>query len=286
MFKLRSNRGNRYIRVLAKGSRKTGILLGILGTVLLLSTWFFVSWFRWIKPLYLPPPWLIVQAAFDIKPHILVHTLHTAGLVSLGLSLGTLIGFGIGFWIRQSFIARSLLTPFIGSGRHVPVVALIPFFILWFGFSWIGKLVLVSLGSFFIVVVGVMNSIDGVDPVFLRTTLSFGGNNWKFLRYAAFWAIMPSMIGPLRIALAFAITVTVVSEYMGATRGLGHVMNIALSNFSSHTILLCAFILGIMGLIMDCGLRLIHRSMTRWAKTAEEAVEEPVSGQMEVCHES
>ncbi|MBA7620197.1 hypothetical protein ES703_27542 [subsurface metagenome] len=249
MFKLWSNTGNRGIRILARGSRKTSFLLGILGTILLLSAWFFVSWFGWIKPLYLPPPWRIVQAAFDIKPHILVHTLYTAGLVSLGLSL-------------------------------------IPFFILWFGFSWVGKLVLVSLGSFLIVVVGVMNSIDGVDPVFLRTALSFGGNNWKFLRYAAFWAIMPSMLAPLRIALAFAITVTVISEYMGATRGLGHVMNIALSNFSSHTILLCAFILGIMGLIMDCGLRLIHRSMTMWAKTAEEAVEEPVSGQMEVCHES
>lgn len=81
------------------------------------------------------------------------------------------------------------------------------------------------------------------------------------------------MLGPLRIALALAITLAVVSEYMGATYGIGHVINVAHSNFASHTILLSIIVLGMLGGFLDFFLRWLHRSMTRWSQYAEEALQ-------------
>jgi ABC-type nitrate/sulfonate/bicarbonate transport system permease component len=160
--------------------------------------------------------------------------------------------------VRQSFIARSILTRLIESSRPVPAVALIPFFILWFGYSWLGKFVLVSLGTFLIVIVGATEAIDRLDPIFLRVAVSFGATNSQFLLRGALPAIMPSLLAPLRIALAAAATLAVVSN--------------ALSTFASHTILLCGLLLGAIGGGLDWLLRRLHRRVVGWAKLADEAV--------------
>jgi ABC-type nitrate/sulfonate/bicarbonate transport system permease component len=262
--------------ILAYGPKNIARTISILSPLLLFFVWFIVSLRKWVKPLYLPQPWRVLEAVFDIEPNIFLHLLHTTSLILIGLSIGTLLGFFVGLLLRHSFILRSALSPIIESWRPIPIVAMIPFFILWFGFSWIGKIILISFGTFLIIVVGVMNSIDNLNPIYLRIILSYGGDNLKFLRYGALKAIMPSMLAPIRIALAIAVTLAVVSEFMGATRGLGYLINVALSNFSPHTILLCAIILGLIGAFTDWVLRLIHSKITRWAKGAREAVQAKV----------
>jgi ABC-type nitrate/sulfonate/bicarbonate transport system permease component len=261
------------MKLLASGPKSIQYALGLITSLLLGAMWLFTSKWGWIKPLYLPPPWRVAEAATEIEPNLLVHSFFTTGLVVCGVFVGTVVGFLVGFFLRHSFIARAMISPLIDSSRPVPAVALVPFFILWFGFSWVGKLILVSLGTFLVVVVRVTEAIDHLDPIYLRIALSFGGNNWKFLRYAALPAIIPVMLGPLRIALAVAVTLAVVSEYMGSTRGLGYVINIALNTFSSHTILLCALLLGVIGGFWDWVLRKIHRRLVTWSKTVGDAIQ-------------
>ena len=218
----------------------------------------------------------MLTAAFDVQPNILIQATYTTALIVSGMIIGGLFGTGVGLLVRQSFLARSALTGMIESSRPVPPVAMVPFFILWFGFSWLGKLVLVSLGTFLIVVVGVTEAIDHLDPIYLRVALSFGATNGQFLLRAALPAIMPPMLAPMRIALAAAATLAVVSEYMGATQGLGYVMSVALNTFSSHTILLCALLLGAIGGTLDWLLRTLHSRVVRWAKLADEALQRDI----------
>jgi len=261
------------MKLLANGPKSIQYALGLFTSLLLGAMWLFASKWGWIKPLYLPPPWRVAEAATEIEPNILVHSLFTTGLVVCGLFAGAVAGFLVGFLLRHSFVARAMMSPLIESSRPVPAVALVPFFILWFGFSWVGKLILVSLGTFLVVVVGITEAIDHLDPIYLRVALSFGGSNRKFLRYAALPAIIPVMLGPLRIALAVAVTLAVVSEYMGATRGLGYVINLALNTFSSHTILLCALLLGVIGGSLDWLLCKVHRRLVTWSKAVGDAIQ-------------
>jgi ABC-type nitrate/sulfonate/bicarbonate transport system permease component len=262
------------LRVLGKGARSVGFILNTVGPMLVIGMWVVISWRGWVPQRFLPAPWRVLEAAGDLEPNIGVHAFYTAALVVTGLLVGVISALGIGFLLRHSFVFRSMVTPIIESWRPVPPVALVPFFIVWFGFMWSGKLLLVSFGTFLVLVVAVIEAIDRLNPVHLRTTLSFGGSNRHFLRYAALPGIVPGLIGPLRIALAVAITLAVVSEFMGATRGIGHVINVATSTFATHTILLCAITLGIMGGFLDWALRSAHRRFVHWSSTVEEAVEQ------------
>jgi len=260
------------VNLLARGSRFAANALSVTVAAVLIGLWFLVSWRGWIKPLYLPTPWRVVEAAVDVEPNIFIQACYTAALIVSGLIAGAALGIAIGLLVRQSFLARAILTRLIESSRPVPVVALVPFFILWFGYSLLGKFVLVSLGTFLIVIVGTTEAIDRLDPIFLRVAVSFGATNGQFLRRGALPAIMPPLLAPLRIALAVAATLAVVSEYMGATVGLGHVIYNALNTFASHTVLLCALMLGAIGGSLDWLLRILHRRTVRWVKLAEEAV--------------
>ena len=258
--------------VLAQGSRAVSFVLGATTVAVLLGLWWLAAWRGWVAPRFLPPPWRVARAAVDLEPNVFVHTFFTAALIVAGLVIGTTAGIAMGLLMRQSFILRSSVMPVIESWRPVPPVAIVPFFIIWFGFAWAAKLLLVSLGVFLIIIVGVVEAIDRVRPVYLRAALAFGASNWQFLRLAALPAITPNLLGPLRIALAVAVTLAIVSEYMGAAWGLGYVINVAMSTYATHTVLLCVIILGILGALLNTALHVLDRRVTHWAELAEEAL--------------
>lgn len=259
--------------ILGRGRRSRRILTGVVTVSLILVAWGLVSGLGLVEPRFLPTPRRVFHALTDLKPNILVHAAYTAGLVVIGLPVGTLAGVYVGLWMRRSAIARNVLTPIIEAWRPVPPVAIVPFFILWFGFAWYGKLLLVALGSFLIVVIGVVEAVDRLEPIFIRIGRSFGANRSTLVDHILLPAIVPSLLAPLRIALAVSITLAVIAEFMGATRGIGHVLNTALSTFAIHTVLLCAVVLGLLGGLLDYFLRRIHARLTRWAPRAEDAIQ-------------
>jgi ABC-type nitrate/sulfonate/bicarbonate transport system permease component len=211
-----------------------------------------------------------------MDPSIVIHALYTIAIVIVGYVLGSATAIVVGLLLRQSFLLRRVLTPLIESLRPVPPVAIVPFFIIWFGFELKGKLLLISLGAFLIVVIGVVECIDRLKPIYLRVCLSLGGDNWAYLRRAALPAIMPGLIAPLRIALATSVSLAVISEYMGAIRGLGHVLNVAVNNTGTHTVLLVMIVLGMIGAGLDFVLRKVHSRAVHWAEISTEAVQEAV----------
>ncbi len=260
-------------RILGQGRQSHAVGLGTMSVLTLVMAWFLVSAMGLVQPRFLPTPWRVVEAATDLRPNILVHAACTAGLVIIGLSLGSTAGIFLGILMRRSFLARSLLTPIIESWRPIPAVAIVPFFIIWFGFAWYGKIALIALASMLVVIVGTLEAIDRINPLYFRVALSFGADNAKLVDEVVMPAILPPLLASLRIALAISITVAVVAEYMGATRGIGHVLNVAMNTFATHTIVLCAIVLGLMGGFLDFILRSVHKRMVRWARTADEAIQ-------------
>lgn len=258
--------------VLAQGNKVASYVLGSATVLTVVGLWSLAAWEQWVAPRFLPPPWRVASAALDLEPNILVHAASTAALVVGGFTIGATVGIALGLLLRESFVLRSILTPLIESSRPVPPVAIVPFFIIWFGFAWAAKLLLVSLGVFLVIVVAVVEAIDRVRPIYLRAALAFGASEWQFLCLAALPAITPGLLGPLRVGLAIAVALTIISEYMGATLGVGHVINVAMGTYATHTVLLCAIVLGVLGALLDKILRVLHARVVRWAESTEEAL--------------
>jgi len=156
--------------ILGRGPRTYAALLKVSGFFAVPVLWMCVSWSVVVKPLFLPDPVRVIQAAWDIQhPNLFVHTVSTLCLIVSGYALGVVSGYTAGLLLRHSFIVRNFFTPIIETMRPVPAVALIPFFILWFGYSATGKIVLIAAGVFLIIVVGVVNAIDTLDPLCTRS---------------------------------------------------------------------------------------------------------------------
>lgn len=214
---------------------------------------------------FLPSPSRVVAAASDLEPGILTHSAATISIVVLAVPLATFLAIPIGLWMGRSRTVKTVAAPIIESWRPVPPVAIVPFFIMWFGFAWYAKVLLVSLGAFLIMIVGILEAMAQQNPTHLRIGLSAGATRDRFMWKVVLPGLIPQLLAPLRIAIAASLALAVIAEFMGATRGLGYVMNVAFNTYAMHTVMLCAIMLGIIGAGLDWLVRVIHRRLVPWS---------------------
>jgi ABC-type nitrate/sulfonate/bicarbonate transport system permease component len=186
---------------------------------------------------------------------------------------GLFLAFVLGLAQRLFAFSRFGLSIIFESMRPVPSVALVPFFILWFGYAWYGKWILISIGVFLLMYPAIINSVDQLNPIYYRLARTLGATDSEFLLHSALPAMIPGLLGQLRVGISFSLALAVVSEYMGANLGLGKILNISLNTFSTHTIVLCIIILGVIGYFLDLILRLLHRYAVSWSVTVDEAIQ-------------
>lgn len=237
---------------------------------------FYVLWYLMtddglgvIRPLMFPSPSMVVDALLTLSPAtVFEHVYMTTYRMLLGWSLGVALGISVGLAMSYSRVLRSVLDPLIESFRPVPVIALLPFFILWFGIDEIGKIVMILLGTFMIMVVNTYESVINVNPIYIRAAESLGATKFSIYRSVIFPAILPSLAAGLRISSALSFTLVVASEFMGAQSGLGYMIMSARRTLTTETIFLGCLIFGIVSTIIDFGIRKAINYLTRWSERA------------------
>jgi len=247
--------------------------LSLLGPLLFVVFWFAITNSGLVKPLFLPSPYAVLQAFIDIKDSLISHVGATLLRVIIGYSLGVFAGLGLGLLMCYNNYVYALCNTIIESWRPVPPVALVPFFILWFGFSDFGKIVLVVVGVALIITVHTIEAVRNVNPIYIRAASSLGATKQKIFSRVVVPAIIPDLRSGLRIALALSISLVIVSEFLGAQKGIGYLISVAKVTFSTHTIVLSIIILGLMSWILDFFLRKILDQMTLWKEKSSEALE-------------
>ncbi len=248
-------------------------MLSILAPVALFLLWFVLTNYGIIKPLYFPKPQAVFSSILDLKGTLVFHILATLTRVIIGYVLGVLVGLFLGLAMSYNKYMFASLNTIIESWRPVPPVALVPFFILWFGFSNTGKIVLVLFGVALIIVVNTIEAVKNVNPIYVQAAYSLGAAKRKVFFSVIFPAIIPELRSGLRIALALSVSLVIVSEFLGASIGIGYLINISKITFNTNTILLSALILGLISWLLDFILRKILDRATLWKETSSEALE-------------
>lgn len=247
-------------------------IIGISSIIVVLALWLVLTVGGIVKPLYFPSPIEVLLALEGIGTRLIDHVIATLARVLAGYVIGSFIGIAVGLLMSYSRFAHSVLHNIIESWRPIPPVALIPFFILWFGFSDLGKIVLVSFGSMMIMVVNTFEAGRNIRPIYLRAAYSLGANKKRVFETVIVPGIMPQLTSGLRVALALSVSLVIVSEFMGAESGLGYLINISKVTFSTQTILLAIIIIGILSASLDWLLRKAMNNLTQWAERSEEAI--------------
>jgi len=238
----------------------------------LLILWGLVARTGIINPLLLPSPLSVVLAARDIGPTLGYHLAATVFRIVSGFVLGGVLGTGIGLSMQYSRKVFILLDGIVETSRPLPAVALVPFFLLVFGFAEIGKILLVTVGTSLVVVVATVEAIERVPAGVLRWGLVLGLPRPKLFRRVILPAAIPELRAGFRVALAVAVTLVIVSEFMGATYGLGYLINVAKVTLTTPTLVLSVILLGWVSWGLDQILRGMFDRASAWDLRARGAL--------------
>lgn len=246
---------------------RQGAWLSLVSVGLYFFLWFLVTrdGLALIRPIFFPSPLMLIDAAGRLGSTLVVDIAWTLGRVIVGWTIGVCLGVGLGLVMSYSRKAFYFFNPLIESMRPVPVIAMIPFMLLWFGINEQGKLVLIVLGVFAIMVVSTVEAVRNVQPIYLRAAASLGARRSQVFRRIVMPAIVPELIGPLRVSVALSLTLVAAAEFMGAQNGLGFRILEARRLFLTDVILLGVFVFGLLGAFLDALVRRGTGYLVRWS---------------------
>lgn len=165
-------------------------------------------------------PGQLIPAIIVIIKHSGITLLRVAG----GCTIGILLGIGIGILSTWSDRFKLVISLPVDIIRQIPLLLLIPLFLLWFGGNEIGIYLYVAFGVFVIIFVNTINAIKNVPIVQKQFALTLGANKRQLYKTIIIPAIFPEVAGGIRVALALSWAIALGGEYIGAQSGLGRIM--------------------------------------------------------------
>lgn len=186
------------------------------------------------------------------------------GRVAVGLSIGVSLGIVFALIAGLSRAGEMAVDPIMQIKRTIPVLALTPLFIVWFGIGETPKIALIAFGSIFPVYLNLYGGIRGVDPRLLEAARSFGLSRAEQIWHVVLPAALPALLVGLRYALSISILILVVAEQINASAGLGYLINNARDFMRTDIIVVCLMVYAILGLTADWAVRSIENRALRW----------------------
>lgn len=201
---------------------------GILGP---LAVWQIVcSLFR--VPVYvLPSPVVTAQALVADAPLLARHAATTAVESVLGLALAFVFGVAVALAMSASRAARGLLYPSLVLSQAVPLIAVAPLILIWFGLGPSAKVLVAAFVCFFPITVNAVEGFRATDPLYAELLRTLGARRRDLYRHLYVPAALPGIFAGLRVAATYCVLGAVVGEWLGGSRGLGVYMTRALQSF-------------------------------------------------------
>ena len=166
--------------------------------------------------------------------------------------------------MAYSKIVRELFGGVLDFIRPVPVFALIPMFVLWFGIGRTPQIVLIALGTSVILGVTTIEAIRNLNPVHIRAALTLGSSRPRIYRTIVVPSITPHLLRAIRVAAAAAWGLDVAAEFIGAQNGLGYLMIVRTTYLDTAGIVVIVLIYSICALVLDFIIRTIANRIVRW----------------------
>ncbi len=155
------------------------------------------------------------------------HAAVTLAEIGLGLALGVGTALVTGYFLGKNRTAERLLSPYIVASQSVPIVAVAPLLVIWFGSGLLSKVLVCALIAFFPTLVSTMVGIRSVDADLRDLMRSLRATPWQMFRLLELPSALPILFGGLKLSVILAVVGAVVGEFVGADVGLGFLINLA-----------------------------------------------------------
>lgn len=184
--------------------------------------------------------------------------------VVAGWALSALIALPLGLYIGTYRAVQALLEPLTDFIRYMPAVAFIPLVMLWVGIDESAKIAIIFIGTFFQMVLMVAEDVRRVPMAQIEAAQTMGATRGEIIEKVILPSAKPSLLDTLRITMGWAWTYLVVAELVAANSGLGYAIVKAQRFLQTDKIFAGIILIGIIGLAIDQGFRLLHRRAFYW----------------------
>jgi ABC-type nitrate/sulfonate/bicarbonate transport system permease component len=217
-----------------------------------------------ISPLVLPAPSRVLAQLWAFRGDAWGHLVPTVLEALLGLAVAVAIAAAAAVTMDRFATVERALAPILVTSQTIPVVAIAPLFVLWFGFGLAPKVLVVVLVTFFPVAVALLRGFAGVPADASELLRSYGATDGQALRLLRWPAALPSFFTGLRIAATYAVIGAVFGEYVGARAGLGIWMQLSQNAFRTDLVFAAILLTAVVSVALYLAVGLIERLAIPW----------------------
>lgn len=234
--------------------------------VFVLILWFVQGAKGNLNELLVPTIPSIIERATDLihSGELWEHVSVSIFRVLRGYVVGAALGITIGIAMGLNEHIYSFLNSVVAVLRPIPMVALIPLFILWLGIGDSFKIALIGLGSFWAVLLNTIHGIQSVDPKLLEVSRVLEKKQRVILWRVYFPSALPAIITGLRLAMGTAWACVVAAEMMAASKGIGYVIMFARQLTQPDKMFVGVVVIGLIGLVIDKLLLYAQKKILWW----------------------
>lgn len=236
--------------------------------VVLLVGWQLIVTSQHISSTVLPAPLHIVSAGWDDRSSLWSATSITLREAIFGILLAAVFSLAVGVLIDLSITVRRCIYPLLVASQTLPIVAIAPLVIIWFGFGFTPKVVLVALYTFFPIAVGLVQGLASTHEESMSLMRTMGANRLQILYKARLPSAMPQFFTGLRIAVTYAIVAGIIAEFVGAANGLGVYINSAKDSFRTDLVFAAVIVTVIITLLLFSLIVMAERLVMPWYRPA------------------
>ncbi|MBY6540174.1 ABC transporter permease [Rhodococcus sp. BP-349] len=223
-----------------------------------------------ISPRVLPSPARVVDQGWTNRAVIAGHASSTVQVTLLGFAVSLTISWIIATAVDFSPWLRRAVVPLLVVSQTLPVIAVAPLMIIWFGFGILPKLLVIALVTFFPMTLGLIEGFASADKESDALLRSMGASRRQQFRYVRLPSALPRFFTALRIGITYAVVGAVFSEYVGATSGLGIYMAQQKNAFRTDLVLAAVVVTAVCSIALFLLTFVAERLLAPWALAAKE----------------
>ena len=249
-------------------SKNNYISISLISFFLLIAAWCIATYGGFTKEMFLPSPTSVLVAAIKMAKDgtLLAHCLKSTQRVVIGWIWSAMIAVPVGMLMANSKKFSAAILPIIEFARYLPVVALVPLTIIYFGIDEKQKYIIIFLGTFFQLVLMVCDTVSSLDKNYINAAKTLGANKWQIYKEVIFPGALPGLMDNFRVTMGWAWTYLVVAEMVAASEGLGYIILKSQRFLATDIIFSGLVMIGLIGLFTDLFFRALTRIIVPWYK--------------------
>jgi len=234
--------------------------------VLSIAVWQIYVEVSGIRPQVLPSPGRVLTQGWAQREAIAENAAATLQVTLVGfavsLVLAWLLAIAVDFspWLRRAFV------PLFVVSQTLPIIAIAPLLIIWFGFGLLPKILVIALATFFPMAIGLIEGFAAADRDARALLATMGAGRWQQFRYVRLPSALPRFFTSLRIDITYAVVGAIFAEYAGATTGLGIYMSQQKNSFRTDLVLAAVAVTAVISVLLFVSTFVVERVVAPWAR--------------------